>query len=80
MLRKSEVFSDLHGGTGVIDFWDHRRMYILNFIPVDIDTASYDEKHPHKILSQNEQRKKGKYLEAYHQRQCDFSPSVFLVD
>ena len=42
--------------------------------------ASYDSRHPHKILSQNERSKKEKYLEACLERRYKFTPIVFSVD
>ena len=55
-------------------------MYVFNFLLVNTDAASYDEKHQHKILSQNEQRKEGKYLDDCLEIQSDFTPIVLLVD
>ena len=46
----------------------------------DIDAASYYGRHQHKILSQHERRKKGKYLEACLDIRCHFMPLVFYVD
>ena len=64
----------------MLGFWDPRRMCLFNVLIFDIDTDYYDRRHPHKILYQHEQRKKVKYLEAYLEQQCHFTPIVFSVD
>ena len=39
-------------------------MCVVDVIDVDTYAASYDGRHPHKTLSQNDWRKKGKYIES----------------
>ena len=58
------VGADLHGDTGVIILWDHNRICVFGVFVVDTDAESYDGIHPHKILSRNNRRKKGKYIKA----------------
>ena len=50
------------------------------FSVVDTESVSYDGRHPHKILSQHERRKKGGYLEAFLDRRRHLTPLVFSVD
>ena len=73
-------FADLHGNTVVLGFWDPRRMCVFNVCVVGIDTASYNGIHPHKILSQHEQRKRGEYIEACLELRRHFLPLVLSVD
>ena len=46
----------------------------------DTDRYSYYGRHRHKILSQHERRKNGKYLEACVEEKPQFMPLVFSVD
>ena len=55
-------------------------MCVFDISAVDTDAAYYDGRHPRKILSQNKQRKKGKYIEAFLEQGCHFTPLVFSVD
>ena len=47
---------------------------------VETDSALYDERHPHNILSLHEWHKKEKYFEACLERQHHFMPLVFSVE
>ena len=47
---------------------------------VDTDTEYHDGRHPKKILSRYERRKKGKHPEAYLDQQCPFMTLVFSLD
>ena len=47
---------------------------------VDTDLASYGEKHLHRILSQHDRHKKGKYVEACLERRHHFMSLVLEVD
>ena len=55
-----------------------RRMYVFGVHVVDIDTASYDGRHP-KILSRSEGCKKGKYFGSCLEQRHQFAPLVFSV-
>ena len=46
----------------------------------DINTDSYDGRHPHRILPQHKRHKKGKYIEACLEKQRHFTLLVLYVD
>ena len=54
-------------------------MFVFDIRVVDTDAESHYGKFPHKILSQHERHKKGKYLEACLERQHHFMPIVLYV-
>ena len=72
--------TDLHGDMGVLDFWAPCRMCDFDVHIVVKDAASYYGRHPHKILSRNERRQKGKYLETCLKTRRHFMSLVFSVD
>ena len=59
-VEESEVGVDLRGDTVVLGFWSPLSMCVFDICVVDTDTDYFDGRHPHKILSQHEHRKKGK--------------------
>ena len=63
-MEEREVGANRCRDTKVIGFLDPCRMCVFSVHIFDTDAASYDGRYPHKILSQNERRKKDKYLEA----------------
>ena len=74
-----KVDADLYRKTGVIYLLDPHIMCVFDISNVAIDTASYDGRHPHKILSLNDRHKKRKYLEAFLERRHHFTMCVFSV-
>ena len=52
-------------------------MCFFDFCVVDTDVDSYDGRHTHKILSQNEWCKKSRYLEACLERRHHFMLIMF---
>ena len=77
--EESEVGAELRGDTGVLVFWALHRMCVFEIFVVDTNEESYEGKHAHRILYQNERRKKGKYIEACLERLLHFIPLVLLV-
>ena len=63
--EESEVGAYLQGYMGVIELWSPRRICVFDVYVVNTDQESYDWRHPCKILSQKERRKKGKYIETH---------------
>ena len=55
-------------------------MCVFELLILSTDTASYDGRHPHKIMSQHERSKKEKYIEACLERRRHFMPLVFSVE
>ena len=55
-------------------------MCIFDICVVDTDTSYYEERHPKKIMSQNERHEKGKYIEAFIERRHHFIPLFFSVE
>ena len=60
----------------LLGFWDPCWMSVFDIHIVDKDVESYDERHPHKILSQQERHKRGIFLEAWLKWR---RPYVYLV-
>ena len=59
-----KVIADLCGDTGVLGFWASNIICVFDVRVVGSDAGFYDGRHPHKILSQHEWRKKGKYIDS----------------
>ena len=57
--EESEIGYDLRGDVVVLGFWGPRLMCVFDINFVDTAEASYDGRHPQKILFQNERHKKG---------------------
>ena len=64
----------------MLGFWVYHSMCVFGVLIVDTDAASYEGRHPHRILYHHKRRKKGNYIEAFTERQCHFTPLVFAVD
>ena len=75
-----KVDADLYRKTGVIYLLDPHIMCVFDISNVAIDTASYDGRHPYKILSHRERRKKVKYIEACFERICHFNKFMTSVE
>ena len=60
----TEVGTDIRGDNGVLGFWYPIRMCVFDVCVVETDAYTYAVTQPHKVLTQNEMYKKGKYLEA----------------
>ena len=75
------IFNDTyaHTHTNTHTHTHKRRMCVFDVCIVDKDAASYDGRHPHKILSQHKCRKKGKYIYDCLDRQFHFMPLVLSM-
>ena len=78
--EESDVGDDLCRDTGVLGFLDPLSTCVLNVHIVGTDSTSYDGRHPQKILSCRERRKKGKYIEACLERRFHFTTLVLYMD
>ena len=72
------IDSDLHGDMVVLELLYPIRMCVFD-VCIDIYAASCDGRHPYKILSQYERRKKVKYIEAFLEGQFQFMRLVLSV-
>ena len=73
------VGAGLKGVTGVLGFWDTRRMCVFNFRVVYMDIDTYVETQLYKFLFHNEWSKKRKYLEACLDWMWHFMPLVLSM-
>ena len=72
--------TDLHGDIDVLGFWYLPRMCVFDVCNVDTYKASYQGKHPQRILYQYKRHKKGKYLEDCLEIRQHLIPLVLSVD
>ena len=72
--------ANLRGDIAVQNFWKRGVTAIFNVQVTDTDAPSARGQDPMKILSKQECKKKDKYLVPCLERQCHFTPLVFLVD
>ena len=79
-VEESGFGSDIRGYTRVISFCYPCSICIFKFRAVDTESASYHGRHPQRILSQHEHRKKVKYIEAFLERRCHLTIPAFSVD
>ena len=61
-------------------FWRRGRTTIFDVRVTDTDASSYLKREPQKVLANQEQAKKRKYLNPCEERRCNFTPLVFSVD
>ena len=66
--------------SGVYGFWKPGRLCIFDIRITDTDARSYRHKCPHKVLADQEEEKKKKYLDTCHELRKDFTPLVYSVD
>ena len=78
--EENKVVADLCGDTRIIGFWDPLRVCVFGILIFDTDADSYYGRHPQKIMSQNNQQKKGKYIEALLDEHRQFTPLVLSVN
>jgi hypothetical protein len=61
-------------------FWAHRTDAIINVRVTDTDAKSYCLRNLHKVLAQQERKKKRKYLNACLEQHKHFTPFVVSTD
>ena len=62
------------------NFWKRDTTAVFDVRITDTDTKSFGNKAPWKVLHQNEQKKKKKYLDLCHEAHRHFTPLVYSID
>jgi hypothetical protein len=64
----------------ICGFWAHGTDTIADVRVTDTDAKSYCSRDPHKVLAQQERKKKKKYLDACLEQRGHFTPFVVSPD